>query len=1683
MARLIRVHSLLCFLAIAVVQVQAQVKTGIPPFGSFGSGPDIINLANLNSHITVPVLHKPGRGTAFTYDLSYDSSVWYPVGVSGNQTWTPVSNFGWRGLTEVATGYISYTLTSTLCVDSHGNKFFGGAQTYSNWKYHDNFGRSHQFIGTTQSNYCTSVDTTLNTTTSDGSGFKLAAVGDSGSVFSKQGQNLNAPINSGSGAATAIDRNGNEISVNGSGSFYDTLSSTVAVLTVSGLGTPGSPTKLVYTAPSGASATYQLNYTNYTVATNFGFGTSIGEYKSSAAVPLITSIQLPDGSQYTITYEATPSLPSASACVAWAGTTCVTARIASITYPTGGTISYLYYNANSNFTACTTGNNGAFSDGSASCLLRTTPDGNWTYTRAPGTDAASTTTLKDAVGNVSTIQFQGIYETQRVTNNSLGATLLTKNTCYNGTGFPCTLTAVTLPITERDVINAVPTTGSGTLQTRNTTFYNSVGGLTETDDYSYGSGAVGSLLRKTTVTYASLGNITAFRQQVTVQNGTGGTVAQTNYNYDQTTPVAAPSNTPQLIPVSGSRGNLTSVQRCTNTSSCSTNYIQTSTLTYDTAGQLQTAKDALNNQTSLSYADNYYVDSSAPPNPPAAQSSPVPTDAFPTSVTLPVSGSLSYGYYYYSGQLAKSADQNGNASYNHFQDSLSRLTATFGPTVSYPGGTGMPWLVNVYASSDIQIDSYTGIGDTSYSASCTNCRHDEALMDVLGRTIHGYLVNDPEGQTIVDATYDQDGRAKSTSHPYRNTNDTTYGIETPTYDGLGRTIKVTHQDSTYSQTLYGPAIGSSGNATQSCSTSTYGTGYPILSVDESARKRQIWTDALGRTIEGDEPDSGGNLTSYTCYSYDVLGNLLQVINGSQTRTYAYDSLSRGTSVTIPERANSSGSNCPVTYTYDNNSNIKTRVAPAPNQTSCTAQVTTTYSYDGLNRLTKISYSDGTTPTVQYGYDGAALSGCTTAPPSLSDPNPRGRRTSMCDGSGGTSWAHDAAGRVSTESRMIAGVNKTISYGYNLDSTIGTVTYPSGKTVTYTTSNAERLTSAKDTSSSTQFAMVASYAPTGALQGMITGQISGGFGGVTESHTYNSSLEYTSTQATSTVGTALNLSLNYNLSGGDNGTVTSITNNVDNGRTQTLGYDPMNRISSMSSQATSGVDCWGQTFAPDPLGNLDSITSTKCNSTMLNLGIDANNHINNSGFGYDAAGNMTQDGTSGVTYSFDAENHIYKITGIAGGPYCYFYDGNGLRVAKKSGANSDCTGGTFIKLYWRSISGDALAGTDNTGSVTNAAYNEYVFFSGRRIASRNGTGTIFYYFADQIGTIRTITTGNGTGQTPGQLCYDADFTPYGLELPHTERLQTTACPPSYKFTGYERDSETGLDYAFARYYSSSLNRFYSTDPLGGSIGSLQSHNGYAYVLNNPSNFIDPTGMDTIPMQPECPSYSRQDHPCRFRGGDGGGSCNLDGVDTSCSDVFGLLNSGAAGICPANNCDGLRLLYGPGGSDVWQQLVQDSTVSTSILGVNQGSTNFWKWVTVGGGDSSWMHTFWAFMNGYWDKVPFTLTIYYPIPQTRGIVQVQVPLSILPKQGVGCVGGGLALGSPSGKYVSAGPLLFGDLNNAQSVLSGWSWNINAQTTPFIGYQGSLNSSGQVNGPTVATASGFTVGGSGSYCGPINN
>ncbi|HXJ43486.1 MAG TPA: hypothetical protein VNH18_29660 [Bryobacteraceae bacterium] len=141
-----RILLVLLIASAVTIPVSGQVATGTPPFGSFGGGPDIINLANLNSHLTIPVLHKPGRGTNFSYDLTYDSSVWYPVGSSGNQSWQPVSGtWGWQGLAPGGTAYITYAMTYTSSMCYNGGPVPYYEWSFSNFVYVDPFGISHAY--------------------------------------------------------------------------------------------------------------------------------------------------------------------------------------------------------------------------------------------------------------------------------------------------------------------------------------------------------------------------------------------------------------------------------------------------------------------------------------------------------------------------------------------------------------------------------------------------------------------------------------------------------------------------------------------------------------------------------------------------------------------------------------------------------------------------------------------------------------------------------------------------------------------------------------------------------------------------------------------------------------------------------------------------------------------------------------------------------------------------------------------------------------------------------------------------------------------------------------------------------------------------------------------------------------------------------------------------------------------------------------------------------------------------------------------------------------------------------------------------------------------------------------------------------------------------------------------------
>ncbi len=134
------------------------------------------------------------------------------------------------------------------------------------------------------------------------------------------------------------------------------------------------------------------------------------------------------------------------------------------------------------------------------------------------------------------------------------------------------------------------------------------------------------------------------------------------------------------------------------------------------------------------------------------------------------------------------------------------------------------------------------------------------------------------------------------------------------------------------------------------------------------------------------------------------------------------------------------------------------------------------------------------------------------------------------------------------------------------------------------------------------------------------------------------------------------------------------------------------------------------------------------------------------------------------------------------------------------------------------------------------------------AFREVAGTLYretlWLIPDNLGTPRMIA--ERTGSLTGMKRHD--YLPFGEEVKSGVAGRTSA--QGYvsdnvrqQFTDKERDNETGLDYFGARYYSSSLGRFTSIDPLlaSGRVSRPQSWNRYTYVLNNPLRLIDPDGL--------------------------------------------------------------------------------------------------------------------------------------------------------------------------------------------------------------------------------------------------
>jgi RHS repeat-associated protein len=401
----------------------------------------------------------------------------------------------------------------------------------------------------------------------------------------------------------------------------------------------------------------------------------------------------------------------------------------------------------------------------------------------------------------------------------------------------------------------------------------------------------------------------------------------------------------------------------------------------------------------------------------------------------------------------------------------------------------------------------------------------------------------------------------------------------------------------------------------------------------------------------------------------------------------------------------------------------------------------------------------------------------------------------------------------------------MSASYNKAGLMATETYPSGKVIETQFDGAGRIAGVKKQSASGYIAGAAStenanrlqYTAHGAASVMKLGN------GLWEHTNFNSRLQPTQIGLGTTSTTSGTLQLDYGYgTTTNNGNLMSqlITIQVpgQNSLTysQSYSYDQVNRLLSASEGAN-----WNQQYGYDVYGNRwvqpssTYIPNPSLTPQSLSAFSAANNRLTTAlGFNYDAVGNLTSDPTTALNAMvYDAENRQTSYT-KAGVTTQYRYDGDGRRVKKE-----EATGATVF-VY-------------NAGGQLVAEYSD---------AGGGGTVTMSYLTSDHLGSTRVVT--DGTGVVKARH----DYLPFGEEIGSNigGRDGVTGYAAvdltRQKFTGQQRDTESGLDYFGARYYSGAQGRFTSVDPSSKSMdkGNPQRWNRYSYVLGNPFLYIDQNG---------------------------------------------------------------------------------------------------------------------------------------------------------------------------------------------------------------------------------------------------
>ena len=831
-----------------------------------------------------------------------------------------------------------------------------------------------------------------------------------------------------------------------------------------------------------------------------------------------------------------------------------------------------------------------------------------------------------------------------------------------------------------------------------------------------------------------------------------------------------------------------------------------------------------------------------------------------------------------------SSSSNTSATYDFVTGLPLTATNDFGQTTATEYNDPLLRPTKVYGIGDFVIP----ISETIYDDDARTMKvrkqidannWDEAttFMDSLGRT-YKTQAKDSQGDVFVETKYDFLGKVTEVTNPYRQ-GDALLWSKT-SYDAIGRPVE------TFAPAPSGQTGSSLGTTQYDISTASGFIGTVITTTDAAGKKGRSITNALGQLIRVDEPDYTGGLaplpqatpnpspspgptpiepppgcsqncltnTEYpsysTIYRYNALGKMIEVVQGNQKRNFLYDGLGRLLRVRQPEQeingaleitdSTTGNKDWTAGFTYDLLGNVLT--ATDANG------VTIHNEYDRASRVTRRYYTGEpagqTTPEVSFFYDGKGLD--TQQSPNFA----KGKLTKVTSTVSETRYkVFDNFGRlkemeqrtpVGTET-VASAVPRVSKYTYNFSGALIEEEYPSGRKVKnefesdgdlariYGTVNA----AAPERTYANSF----TYTPDGKIESLRLGNLlweKAKFNnrlqvtelalghGVNQGDVWKHGYEYGELESDGTVSTAKNT--------GNIARQTLSFNGLAQPLVQSYKYDSLYRLKEARETAGTGGSApqtWKETFDYDRYGNrtahdkfFGTTQSLESNITDPTINQNTNRFDTGQNYGYDKNGNLISD-PQNRAFSFDGDNKQSKVFQNGNLISEYFYDGEGKRVKKK------------------------LYDPGNSNIVTEETI--FIYSAGKLIAEYSTAPppehpTTSYTATDLLGSPRVIT------NSVGEVVSRRDFMPFGEQAPNDASYRTTSLYAvgdniRQKFTGYQKDDETQLDFAEARMYENRHGRFTAVDPLlaSGKSASPQTFNRYVYVLNNPLVLTDPHGL--------------------------------------------------------------------------------------------------------------------------------------------------------------------------------------------------------------------------------------------------